>query len=1785
MRNKTIGHKFLSLCLALLLVLTNFAGISNSIVFAAPGDNPGDLVITEVATQAYNSSAYTDDGEFIEIYNNSGTDINLNGYKLIYDADYSNGYSFTITGSPTIKAGEVMVIQNRAKVFNAFKDAWAAKAGAEAVAELTAERYYINATDSYNAMKNTEGTVKLVNPSNTVVYQIAYASGDSADFKTLKYDFNSENPGVGQNKRVQQPATPGMVDPGQVAPIVPTVVSTTPDDNQTGVLIIAAPQITFNTTMDESTISSSSIYLATNANGTEGKVTANVTYNNKVVTITPETALAENTTYYIIIDISALKSSKGLSMESYIPISFTTGSVDTEAPTVIGITPTAAAGLKDKPQITFSEEMSGSTINSDSIYLSTDAEGSNKINSTVLYSDRTATIIPTAKLSYNTTYYINISNTVTDLTGNALGGYDTKVSFTTAAAGKVLSITPSSLTDIAKTQKITLLFPYDLKKDYYPYYVSNFIKVKKGTISQTATISINATNPCIVEISSSWAAETAYTIEVLPGLMDIDGNTKLDTEIFNLTIKADPKIVSSNPGNNATNVALNAIPTLTFNYEMDKATVENKSNIKLQLKEGYSSSDVSYNLRLEPDNKTLSIIPHTPFYPGKQYKIVLAYSAIKDKNGVSLSGYGEILFTATGTEDTVQPTATISPTGNSVELGTPITVTFSKPMDKNTITKDNLYMTTGTWPVIVVDAAISADEEGRVFTITPSSPLTAPVKYTIKADAYKTLSIRTATGVKLTSSITSEFTTTAGDTIAPVVESTSPANGATNAQILSLPDSTTAYVNVVFSEKIKLPELKLWQDYVLVTEDPDGAKTNISAIIILDLEGKTLRFKPASGDWKENTKYEFTIKPGIQDLSGNSLAAEYKFTATYGVLPVKLTAWTPQEMANVSVNVQPTFTFSSDMQTVGNNAVTEPTSVKLIEGLDKQISRTLSYDAATRTLTLVPSTPLQYNTNYRVVLDTNFIKDTNGFLLRGKNEISFTTEAVPVVNSAIDKTTASFDKATPEDIAVQITLNGNTLTAIKNGEGVLVKDTDYTLAGTDIITCTIKSSYISKQPVGDSILTFDFSAGQDATLTIAVTETINAATVEQVSINDVELTDGMENIALNPMIKLMFSKEINHATLGNYSDPQIYITKNADLTLDVETKERLVSPTASTTNGKTVVTIMIIMSELEENTTYYLVVKDSVKDIDGLSAVPFSLSFKTKASNALTITKAVLIKADDTEIDLMNAASGLIVPADVKRVELFFSENLAEAPTGMIKLLHKPSNFYLPVGYQLAYTGNKVTLTFSQLTGNTDHKVEIYSGIRGENNSELKSDVNYFFKTAVTEAQKPHIESIVAGTTPITKDGVATIKKDAVIKVTFDKIVDNATIKTSLGVIRLFVTKVQGSTSNANKLTTNISTAVENNKTVVTLINSPMEYGKTYYLTATGDIATASGIKMDAVEYTFQAEPAAAPRVTDSVPQSGYKGYPVVSRPLLVLVFDQDMEAATINNNNIKLGTISNGVFTPLAAGWDVRYSEKVATITPNGNLAFMTDYEIRVVHENIRSAAGIALEPMSPVTFQTAGYITPLEVVSTDPLHNAIDVKTNQRIMMTFNKAVDVASISGNVRITKEGSDLPITYIANVTGTNNNVLELLLQAGWEYGQKYNITINKNLKAVDGNAMAENFGMSFTVEQEPAASDITTELLTPVTEFQLGSDAKLSVKAANNSNVSQEVTLIVALYGENGAFLNYVAISTTIDAGKEQTLSARMKLPTTGIYTIGCFVWDSLENGNPIAPAVEIPVR
>lgn len=215
-----------------------------------------------------------------------------------------------------------------------------------------------------------------------------------------------------------------------------------------------------------------------------------------------------------------------------------------------------------------------------------------------------------------------------------------------------------------------------------------------------------------------------------------------------------------------------------------------------------------------------------------------------------------------------------------------------------------------------------------------------------------------------------------------------------------------------------------------------------------------------------------------------------------------------------------------------------------------------------------------YNGQYGFGL---FNRSTNAITQQGIiDAIMSGVGAVTTPSSTITPTTATFDKKTTAqaNIVVTMTLNGNTLSAIKNGTTNLVSGTDYTVSGT---TVTILKAYLAKQAVGTTNLTFDFSAGTDPILSVNVID--STTQTGSLKIQEFNGSTATTVNALTPRIKLVNTGS-TAITLSNVKIRYYY-------TIDTE-KAQSFSCDWSTVGGTNITGTFAKMSTAKTGADYYL---------------------------------------------------------------------------------------------------------------------------------------------------------------------------------------------------------------------------------------------------------------------------------------------------------------------------------------------------------------------------------------------------------------------------------------------------------------------------------------------------------------------------------------------------------------------------------------------------------------------
>ncbi len=196
----------------------------------------------------------------------------------------------------------------------------------------------------------------------------------------------------------------------------PEVISTTPANNASAVVINTKVTAVFSEFMDPSSINNSSFTLK------QGTVTIAglINYSANTAIFSPSGNLMPGTLYTATIT-TAVKDLAGNSLQNDYTWSFTTGTgVDATAPTIISTDPERNATnvtYTKKILVLFSEAMDPLTINTATFNI---RNGNTLIAGTVSYSGNTAIFSPSVNLNAETVYTGTVTTGAKDLGGNAI---------------------------------------------------------------------------------------------------------------------------------------------------------------------------------------------------------------------------------------------------------------------------------------------------------------------------------------------------------------------------------------------------------------------------------------------------------------------------------------------------------------------------------------------------------------------------------------------------------------------------------------------------------------------------------------------------------------------------------------------------------------------------------------------------------------------------------------------------------------------------------------------------------------------------------------------------------------------------------------------------------------------------------------------------------------------------------------------------------------------------------------------------------------------------------------------------------------------------------------------------------------------------------------------------------------------------------------------------------------------------------------------------------------------
>jgi len=347
--------------------------------------------------------------------------------------------------------------------------------------------------------------------------------------------------------------------------------------------------------------------------------------------------------------------------------------------------------------------------------------------------------------------------------------------------------------------------------------------------------------------------------------------------------------------------------------------------------------------------------PATNLVPGDTYVAEITTGAQGNTNN-ALAAPFVWTFTVEPLDNTA-PTVTLTdptPGEEGVALNRKIAVTFSEAMDPATIT-DATFTLSG--PDGLLPGTF--DFLGLAATFTPNANLLANTTYT----ATVTTGAEDLSNNALAADFIWTFKTgTSTDTTRPTVTFTDPVNNDTG---VALNKSILAD----FSET--MDPSSVTSNFTLT--GPNNATITGTVTYV----GLQATFDPV-GPLAANTLYTATVTTGAEDLAGNALAEDFIWTFRTGAVidlgrpTIVSTDPEDDEMNVVSNDIKATF--SESMAPASLNTVT---FLVRNTDLNTAVLGTVSYNAATKTATFVPTGGLLTDTNYQATITTG-AEDSTG---------------------------------------------------------------------------------------------------------------------------------------------------------------------------------------------------------------------------------------------------------------------------------------------------------------------------------------------------------------------------------------------------------------------------------------------------------------------------------------------------------------------------------------------------------------------------------------------------------------------------------------------------------------------------------------------------------------------------------------------------------------------------------------------------------------------------------------
>ena len=733
------------------------------------------------------------------------------------------------------------------------------------------------------------------------------------------------------------------------APTVPSILSTSPANNMTGVPLNTAYKVVFSGPIDPSTVASTNVALSPNGCTITNAVSAmlKVDASGRILSLTPAGFLAAGTTYYFSLNYGgapyvADPAANQLGGACY---SFVAGfATDNTGPsfTMSNIAAGDTVGTNVTPILGFDKPVDPST---QAAGLSV-TQGGNPVSGTWGFntSYTQATFNPAGGFAASLPYVVSYTSGLKDSAGNPLVNPGS-ISFSTGATADTTAATLVSWTPVYNaTTGLTPTFRLVFSKAMNPltllapgqYYVFRALDghIVPGT-SVTAsadrkTYTLTLPGPLDAGTSYYWTTGAVYDQAqhgVGTGNYPFTTGTAIDVTA--------PVVTQVSPPNGQIGVAVNAKVQILLSEPIDPSSVTSSS---LQI------AGVPGDVSLSADGVTMTFTPNANLNVSQAYTVNAA--GFTDLSGNAVVPFLSTFTTsASATPDTTHGTITQVPATDATGVPTNAVVvfTFSKPYNPTGVSSGGTFRLYDNTSSTYVKGSVSMNAAFTTVTFTPTALQPGHQYCGYGGYPFAGAPVFDLAGNSFNYVYSQCFTTSAGvDLTPPTVVLMTPTPGMTGIG----PNNP---VTLTFSKPMNPTTLSGSNVAMFI------GSTLYNRSFSTSFDSTTLTF--STGNLPYNTVFTVVVSPNVTDLAGNHPAAQYSATFTTAPQPAvarpTVVSFQPGVGATgISPNSAITFYVSAPL-----NTATVPGAIK-VSANGVLMPGSVTYQSGNQVVVFQPSTAL-----------------------------------------------------------------------------------------------------------------------------------------------------------------------------------------------------------------------------------------------------------------------------------------------------------------------------------------------------------------------------------------------------------------------------------------------------------------------------------------------------------------------------------------------------------------------------------------------------------------------------------------------------------------------------------------------------------------------------------------------------------------------------------------------------------------------------------------------------------